>query len=147
MKLRIATLAAAAALVAAPALAQMGPGPHGPGPGGPPSLLHRADELGLTEDQQAQIKVIEKKYRDGELGDLMESMRSAQKTLATAIHDVAATDDAVTQAASAVGALEAKIAVQRHHLFVEVDAVLTAEQKAQLAEMRPGAGRGPRDGR
>jgi Spy/CpxP family protein refolding chaperone len=148
MKLRFATLAAVAALAAAPTLAQMGPhgpGPGGPGgPGGPPSILHLADELGLTADQKTQIKAIENRYRDGELGTAMDSMRDARETLGKAIHDATATDDAVTQAASAVATLESQIAVLRHHLVIEVSALLTEEQKAQLAAMKPGAGRGPR---
>jgi Spy/CpxP family protein refolding chaperone len=147
MKLRIATLASVAALAAAPVLAQMGPGPHGPGPGGPPSILQMADELGLTAEQKSQIKAIENKYRDGELGDAMDTMRGLRETLAKTIHDAAATDDAVTQAATAVNTLETRIAVLRHHVFVEVDAVLTEEQKAKLAEMRPAPGHGPRGGR
>lgn len=153
MKLRFATLAAVAALAAAPALAQMGPGPHGPGPGGPggpggpPSILHLADELGLTADQKTQIKAIENRYRDGELGTAMDSMRDARETLGRTIHDVAASDDAVTQAAATVATLESQIAVLRHHLVIEISALLTDEQKAQLAEMKPGAGRGPRRNR
>ena len=151
MKLRIATLAAAAALIAAPALAQMGHGPHGPGPGPGPgghhSITQMAEELGLTAEQTAQIKAVEKKYRDGELGDLTDSVRDAQRTLAATIHDAAATDDAVTQAAAAVAAIESRIAVQRHRLVVEVSALLTEEQKAQLAEMKPGPGKGPRHAR
>jgi Spy/CpxP family protein refolding chaperone len=151
MKLKIATLTAALALAAAPAVAQggpHGPGPGGPGgPGGPPSILHMADELGLTADQQTRIQAIETTYRDGELGTAMDSMRDLRETLATTIHDVAATDDAVAQAAGAVATLETRVAVLRHHLMVEVSAVLTDAQKAQLAAMRPGAGRGRHRGR
>lgn len=142
MKLRIATLAAISALAAGPSLAQMGPGHHGPG--GPPSILPMADELGLTAEQKAQVQAIESRYRDGELGDAMEAMRTSQKTLAETIHDLKATDAAVTEAATAAAAVETRVAVLRHHFVVDIATVLTEEQKAKLAEKHHG--RGPGEG-
>ena len=141
MRRMAAILVSALALAAPPAFAQGGPPDHAPG--GPPSILHLAQELGLTDAQKAQIRGIQAKYMDGELGEAMEAMREARRALGGAIHDVAATDETVTRAAAAVAALEPTVAIARHRLFVEVSAVLTPEQNAQLAELRPGPpGRG-----
>jgi len=130
--------AAALALAAIPAAAYAFGGPghgHGPGGDGAGRILHMAKELGLSDAQTAQIQAIAAKHKDGALGEAMQSMREARGTLAKTIHDAAATDDQVRDAAATVAALESQMAVQRHQLAIEISAVLTAEQKAKLAEL------------
>jgi len=138
MRLRTAAFVTAAALtlaalpVAAHAFGRPG---HGPGHDGPDRILHMAKELGLSDAQTAQIETISAKHKGGALGETMQSMRDARQALATTIHDIAATDDQVRDAATAVAALEARMAVERHQMAIEISAVLTAEQKAKLAEL------------
>jgi Spy/CpxP family protein refolding chaperone len=62
-------------------------------------------------------------------------VRDARETLGKTIHDTAATDDQVRDAAAAVAALESETAVQRHQMAIEISAVLTADQKAKLVEL------------
>ncbi len=126
-----------AAAFAAAAWAGHGFGPHGPGhgPEGPGHILHMAKQLGLTEEQTSQVRAIVARYMEGSLGQAMESMHEAREALARTIHDVAASDDAVGQAAAAVSALESQIAVERHHMVIEISALLTPEQKARLEDL------------
>lgn len=124
--------AALLTLAAAPAGAQ-GFGPHDPGPGdGARPIHHMARELGLTDTQRTAIETITRTYMNGALGEALRAARMARETLGRTIHDVEANDEAVTQAASAVAVLEPAIAVQRHHMFTEISALLTDEQKIKL---------------
>ena len=141
--------AAALALAAIPAAAYAFGGPghgHGPGGDGANRILHMAKELGLSDAQTAQIQTIAAKHKDGALGEAMQSMREARGTLAKTIHDAAATDDQVRDAAATVAALESQMAVQRHQLAIEISAVLTAEQKAKLAASLEDRRHGPPHG-
>jgi Spy/CpxP family protein refolding chaperone len=112
-----------------------------------------AEELGLSDAQVTQIKSITRKYMDGSLGDVAESMREARANVRKTIHDVNATDDQVREASAVVAVLESQRAVQHHRMAIEIAAVLTPEQRAQLAERLagdddgdPGPRRGGPDG-
>lgn len=141
---RIALILTLFALALAPAIAQQGGGPphrgmHG-GPGGDGQgmgmMMGRfADEIGLTADQRAQMRAITAKYMGGDLGTAMDSLRAAHKALATSIHDATATDDQVTAAAKQVSALDEKIAVIRHHMANEINAILTPDQQKKAQEL------------
>jgi Spy/CpxP family protein refolding chaperone len=127
---------AALALAALPAAAQgFGPPGHGRGPGAGNPMLHMMKELDLSEAQTAQVKAITSKYMDGALGEAMGSMHQARATVQRTIHDVATTDDQVREAAAVVAVLESQIAVQHHQMAVEISAVLTPDQRAELQEM------------
>jgi Spy/CpxP family protein refolding chaperone len=138
MKFRTAAFVTAAALALAtlPAAAQgFGPPGHGPGHGGGNPILHMVKELGLSDAQTAQVKTITAKYMDGALGQAMDSTREARANVMKAVHDVNATDDQVREAASVVAVLDSQIAVQHHQMAIEISAILTADQRAKLADM------------
>ena len=131
---------ASALLLAIPAAAGHGGG-HGPGPGpghGPDGVGHiryMAAMLGLSDEQTTRVEAIAATYMDGALGEAMKAEHEAREALAKTIHDLDATDEAVTQAASVVGAVELRLAVQRHRMVVEMSSVLTAEQRAKLDQV------------
>jgi Spy/CpxP family protein refolding chaperone len=154
---------AAAFMMSVAAYAQHGPGGpgghHGPGgPGGPGSLLgHFSQALSLTDAQKAQIKQLEDNFK--------ESTKSLHEQLGKAGPGgpfdpaTAGTFDepAVRAAAQARANLHVELEVAHAKFFSQVYALLTAEQKAKLAELHkqmeehhrqgpppPGAGDGGR---
>ena len=141
--------AAIAAFVLAPAIAQ-GPGRPGRGPGGGPDRIEwLTDALGLSEEQQHRIQEIMTKHRTEAASGRGEAAWKARQALDAAIHDAAATDAQVQEAAAALAAQEAIEAVERHRMFVEIGSVLTEEQRAKAAELRqrrPGRPDGPPPG-
>lgn len=125
-----------------------GAGPAGPGgPGGPHHLRWLADELDLSDEQIEQIRGILEKYHEGELGETMESLRQARDDLRDVVHDPAASEDQVREAVAPIATLEEKAALLQHQVSLEIDAVLTEEQRAKAKELReqrperPGRGR------
>ena len=118
---KLFAILAATVIAALPALARGGD--HGPGPGfGPPhegGMFHMARALDLTEDQQAKIRDITKTYMDGDLGTRLDAVHEARKALGKLVHDPAATDDAITQAAQAVGTAQGAFDRARKALFDE----------------------------
>ena len=135
---------AAALMMTAAAFAQHGPGgPHGPGghgrhggPGGPGSLLdHFSQALNLTDAQKTQIKQLEDGFKESTKG-LHEQLAKAGpggpfETLAGGAFDEAA----VRAAAQARANVHVELEVAHARFFSQVYAVLTAEQKAKLAEL------------
>ena len=141
-------LAAALLLSAAASFAQHGGMPGHPGgvrghhfgPGGPgehESLVeHFGRALDLTDAQKAQIRQIEEGFR--------ESTKSLHKQLRQAgpgagpfagLKDGAFDEAAVRAAAQARANLHVELEVAHAKLMSQVYAVLTAEQKAKVAEM------------
>lgn len=136
---------AAAFMMSVAAFAQHGPGgpgghrgPHGPGgPGGPGGSLveHFSQALSLTDAQKAQIKQLEDGFK--------ESTKSLHEQLAKAgpgdPFDAATSgtfdEAAVRAAAQARAAVHVELEVAHAKFFSQVYAVLTAEQKAKLAEL------------
>jgi Spy/CpxP family protein refolding chaperone len=156
------TTVAAAALAALPWVgvvhAQEPPGPphgreFGPGgPGGPGFGPRLAEELGLSEDQTAQLEALRGKQRET-LRPLMESARQAHETFQTVLDADNADAAAIGQAALAMKAAEKKLRAAHDAAFEEMKAILTPEQAAKLEQARaqhkgPGPGglgrRGPR---
>lgn len=95
-----------------------------------------AEELGLSPEQRTQMRAIMDKYRGGAMGDHLRDLRQARGDLRDAIHDVKATDAQVQEAARSVASHEAFLAVERHRMAIEMDRILTPEQKAKAAELR-----------
>lgn len=135
---------AAAFMMSVAAFAQHGPGgpgghrgPGGPGGhGGPGSLLgHFSQALNLTDAQKAQIKQLEDNFK--------ESTKSLHEQLGQAGPGgpfdpaTAGTFDeaAVRAAAQARANLHVELEVAHAKFFSQVYALLTAEQKAKLAEL------------
>jgi len=139
---RLVSLAAAALLAATVASAQgYMHGPHRPGgPGGMNLADHLTKMLDLTPDQQSKVQTIVSKYMEGSLGEKMRSMHEAQATLQKTVHDPDASDKQVQQAVGVVSGVQSQIALEQHHMAVEVATVLTADQKAKLQQMVKDAG-------
>lgn len=107
-------------------------GERGPRGGGPIPFLR---DLNLTEAQRAQVKQIVDSF-EASTRELREKMHSLRKGEADVLKDGAFDEAAVRSAAQARATIEVELEVARARMLSQVYAVLTAEQKAQLAERR-----------
>jgi protein CpxP len=127
--IRILTIAAAVLLVAAAAIAE---GRHGYG--GPGGFHHMLKQLDLTSAQQDQVKAIWVKEKPT-LQPLMQQMRqnhSAMKALeASGPFDEAKTTALATQNSQTMIQLQ----VEHARIKSEIMQILTADQKAKLAQL------------
>ena len=135
---------AAALMMTAAAFAQHGPGgPHGHGgpgrhggPGGPGSMLgHLAQVLNLTDAQQTQIKQLEDSFKESTKGLREQLGKAGPGGPFEALNGGAFDEAAVRAAAQARANLRVELEVAHARFFSQVSAVLTAEQKAKLAEL------------
>ena len=133
---------AAALMMTVAAFAQHGPGgPHGPGghrgaggPGG--SLLdHFSQALNLTDAQKAQIKQLEDGFKESTKGLHEQLVKADGGGPFEALKDGAFDEAAVRAAAQARANLHVELEVAHAKFFSQIYAVLTAEQKAKLAEL------------
>jgi protein CpxP len=129
-RIRILTIGAVVVLAAAAAIAQ---GMHGFG-GPRAGFRHMFKQLDLTSDQQSQIKAIWAKEKPA-IQPLMQQLRqnrSAMKALeASGPFDEAKTRALATQNSQTLIELQ----VQRARIKSEMVQVLTADQKAKLAQL------------
>jgi periplasmic protein CpxP/Spy len=103
---------------------------HGPGgPGGPGGPFA---DLNLTDDQKTQIKKINESYREGEQA-LHEQLRTLHESQSDPMSGEF-NEAAVRSAAEARAKIEVELEVSRAKKMAEIAGLLTAEQKAQLAE-------------
>jgi Spy/CpxP family protein refolding chaperone len=109
-----------------------GPGPHG-GPGR--GMKHMARELGLTADQKQQMLDIRSRWWRNGLEDAARAARDAHRNVQQVTHDPNATDDQVAAAVRSGTDATAQLAVVRHKMFKELQAVLTADQRAKFGEL------------
>jgi Spy/CpxP family protein refolding chaperone len=124
-------------LALVPGVAHAGHGGPGRGPGGHAGMVeHLTEALGLSDDQRAAISGILERYRTGPLGDHRQAMRQARAALDGAIHDPAASDAQVKKASQAVSVQAEQMAVDRHHMAIEMMRVLTDEQRQKFSELR-----------
>ena len=100
-----------------------------------------AEELGLSPEQRTQMRAITDKYRSGAMGDHLRDLRQARADLRAAIHDVKASDAKVQEAARNVASHETFLAVERHRMAIEMDRILTPEQRTKAAELRQQRGK------
>jgi len=114
-------------------------GPMGKGGGmmhGPGMLLgHLGDELKLTDAQRTKIKTLLDESRP-EMERLRDEMRSTRRELAQLSPDDKAYDATVATTSRRMGELTTRMIQQRSALRASTHAVLTAEQKARMAELR-----------
>lgn len=120
--------------------AAQGPGGHGgrgPGRGGPRSGLlgPLAHDLDLTDAQKEQIKQIEASFAES-TKPLHEQFFKAGGDPFGGLTDGAFDEAAVRAAAQARAAVQVELEVARARAHSQVYALLTAEQKATLAERR-----------
>jgi len=119
-----------------------GRGPGGPGrfggpggPGGPMAMIPPLPPfLNLTDAQKDQVKAI----ADSHAGDwkaLADRARAAHEGLMAVEMTDPVDDGVIRQKSTEVASVEADMAVARAHARAEIFQVLTADQKAQLAQM------------
>ncbi len=143
--LSIATIAGMLVLTAAAVVAfSQGPpqGPPGPPPGGGfrggpgprDGLGPLGRDLNLSEDQKAQIKKITQNFEEGDkaLHDQMRSLHGGEPDPMSGNFDEAA----VRAAAEARAKIQIELEVSHAKMTSQIAAVLTAEQKTQLAARR-----------
>ena len=127
-----------------PAFHGRGMGPGGPGMGGPGGPLamfmgRAAQQLGLTDAQQSQIKSIAEASKSSMQG-LMKQVGEARRALLVA--QVNGTD--VTAPSGQVAQAELSLAVAEANVIAQVMQILTPDQQAQVKQFaqnppRPGA--------
>ena len=127
--IRILTIAAAVLLVAAAAIAE---GRHGYG--GPGGFHHMLKQLDLTSAQQDQVKAIWAKEKPT-LQPLMQQMRQNHSAM-NALEASGPFDEAKTTALATQNS-QTMIQLQVEHARIksEIMQILTAEQKAKLAQL------------
>jgi len=95
-------------------------------------------KLNLTDAQLAEIKIQLKAERSN-LSDLLTRMHDARASLRAEIQKADATEASVRQAAAKVSAVESDLAVERLKLHTKISPILTADQRAKLAELEANA--------
>lgn len=142
---------AAAMLLATPALAQgskrggRGPGFGGPGHRGP----HLAKVLDLDEHQQAQAKALRAEMGE-DLAPVQEELRELRQQMRQLWTAESPDRAALLELGEQIDNLQGVVHARRSELRLELMEILTAEQRARLAEHRPGQAarghgrRGPR---
>ena len=136
---------AAAFVMSVAAFAQHGPGGpgghrglHGPGgPGGPGGSLlgHFSQVLNLTDAQKAQIKQLEDGFRESTKSLHEQLEKAGPGDPFDAVTSGTFDEAAVRAAAQARANLHVELEVAHAKFFSQVYALLTAEQKAKLAEL------------
>jgi len=127
--IRILTIGAAVLLVAAAAIAE---GRHGYG--GPGGFRHMLKQLDLTSAQQDQVKAIWTKEKPT-LQPLMEQLRQNHSAM-SALEASGPFDEAKTRALATQNS-QTMIELQVEHARIksEIMQILTADQKAKLAQL------------
>ena len=130
----IAAIGAAFLLTTAVVVFSQGPQgpPRGPGfRGGPDGLGPFGRDLNLTDDQKAQIKKITDGFRESDeaLHEQMRTLHESQPDPLNGTFDEAG----VRAAAEARAKVQIELEVSHARMMSQIAAVLTAEQKAQLA--------------
>ena len=107
-------------------------GPRGGGPGPGDMLEHLTRELNLTTDQQAAIKKIIDSTEES-AKPLQEQLRKLHEGQPDPLSDAAFDEAAVRSAAQARANVQVELEVLHARAMSQVYALLTTEQKAQLA--------------
>jgi Spy/CpxP family protein refolding chaperone len=109
-------------------------GPGGPGRG-PGMMLRGLRELNLTDAQKASIKAILETHKS-EVKAVADAAIPARKKLHEAVMAVPVNEDAIREAALAVGKIDADGAVLRAKIHAAVWALLTDEQQAKAQALQ-----------
>lgn len=136
----VATIAAGLILIGA--VLAFSQGPQGPPPGGGfrggpgphDGLGPISRDLNLTDDQKAQIKKIVESFAESDkaLHDQLRTLHGSEPDPMSGNFDEAA----VRSAAEARAKIQIELEVSHARMLSQIAAVLTAEQKAQLAAKR-----------
>ena len=143
--LSVGTIAGALVLTAAALAFSQGPQDPPPGdgfrggPGPRDGLGPIARDVNLTDDQRAQIKKITQSFQESDkaLHDQLRTLRETEPDPMSGTFDEAA----VRAAAEARARIQIELEVSHAKMLSQVAAVLTAEQRAQLAAKRQQFGR------
>jgi protein CpxP len=116
-------------------------GPRGPRPGPRDGLGPFARDLNLSDDQKAQIKKIRDSFQESTktLHDQLRTLHESEPDPLGGTFDEAA----VRAAAEARAKVEIELAVAHAKMMSQIAAVLTSDQKAQLAAKRQQSGSKP----
>lgn len=115
-------------LIALPILAQAPPPAS-------PADAPRANALGLSSEQQAQIKAIRQKHQDAFKAD-HEAARTQAKAFRAAMEDPKASEAQLRQAYDQMSARRFQGLLERRAMRQEVRAVLTPDQQAKVDAMK-----------
>jgi Spy/CpxP family protein refolding chaperone len=152
------SVALAAILAAGTHTAASARGPDGPpigrergprfGPGHGPLGPRFAEELGLSDEQKAQLESLRKKNEET-LEPLADAARQSHETFRTALESDNPDSATVGQAALAMHAAEKALRAAHEASFEQVKAILTEEQRVKFEAARERRGphhgkRGPR---
>jgi len=142
----VVTVAACMALVlgtgatlAGPQGGRGGHGPYahghagsGPGPGMMGGLFHQLD---LTDEQSEQVRTKIEAHMEGPLGEYTRQQDEIRQELRQLIHDPAADENAIADAARRVSGYCELVALERHRLIVDLFEVLDEQQRQQATEL------------
>ena len=109
-------------------------GPGGPGMRGGMGELRMLRQLDLTDAQKQQIGGVMQSHA-AELKSLGDRMAQARQALGKAVNADTIDEGAIRDASTAVGAVEADMAVARAHIRAEVLQVLTPDQQAKAKQL------------
>ncbi|HVM60588.1 MAG TPA: Spy/CpxP family protein refolding chaperone [Verrucomicrobiae bacterium] len=98
-------------------------------------FAHRLAQLGVTDQQKAQVKTILRGYQPT-LGPLITEVVTERRALRDTIRAQTVDETAIRAEAAKVASLEADLAVERAHVVHDIRAVLTPEQIQKLKDMQ-----------
>lgn len=93
------------------------------------------ERLNLTDDQKAKMKQIRESFAERNK-DLMADLKAKRQELRQAEQGGTFNEALATQKLTEIAGLQAKLMGERFKLHQEMQTVLTAEQKAQLEQMK-----------
>jgi Spy/CpxP family protein refolding chaperone len=100
-----------------------------------PFLAARLAELGVTDEQKAEVKAILRKHQPT-AEPLLKQFVAERRTLRDLIHAETVNERAIRKQAAKVAAVGADLAVERARVAHEIRGVLTPEQIEKLKELR-----------
>jgi len=92
-------------------------------------------QLGLSPDQQQQVKNVMSSHRD-EFKALMDRSRNARQAQQNAIEAVPVNEDLIRSTSTAVAAAEADMAVLRARVHEQVFSLLTPDQQTKAKQLQ-----------
>jgi Spy/CpxP family protein refolding chaperone len=95
------------------------------------------EQLNLSEDQLAKIKT-ELKVEKSNITSLLTRLHDAHAQLRAEIRKSDATEASVREVAAKVSVVESDLAVERMKLYGKISPILTANQRAKLAQLEAG---------
>ena len=98
-------------------------------------FARRLAQLGLTDQQKAQVKTILRGYQPT-VGPLIKEVVTERRALRDTIRAETIDETAIRAQAAKVAALDSDLAVQRAHVAHDIRAVLTPDQLQKLKDMQ-----------